>query len=125
MRLGPAAAAAAVLGAGLAVRAGPPGPFSKYAGVALYATLIYTIVVVVAPQVRQRVAALVALSFCVAVELAQLTPVPAALSGRSRLARLVLGTTFHPPDLLFYAVGVAGALLAHRALSRVRHARGA
>ena len=109
-----------MLGAGPAVRAGPPGAFSKDAGVALYATLIYALVVLVAPQVRQRVAALAALSFCFAVELAQLTPVPAALSGRSRLARLVLGSTFHAPDLLFYAVGVAGALLVHRVL---RHPR--
>jgi len=119
-RLGPLVAAAAVLAAGLAVRAGPPGPFSKYAGVALYATLIHTLVVALAPRLSQRGAALAAGAFCFGVELAQLTPWPAALSSRSRLARLVLGSTFHAPDLLCYVLGVAGAVLVRRVLRGVR-----
>jgi Protein of unknown function (DUF2809) len=55
----------------------------------------------------------VALAFCWAVELAQLTPVPARLSERSVLARLALGSTFNTPDLFWYAVGVALAAVPH------------
>jgi hypothetical protein len=46
-------------------------------------------------------------AFCWLVEFAQLTPYPEELSDRSVLARLVLGSTFNPPDLFWYVVGVA------------------
>lgn len=112
------AAAVVVLAAGLSVRAFAGGAFAKYAGVALYAALVYALVVVVAPGRRPVVVAALALGFCWAVELAQLTPWPAALSARSVVARLVLGSTFNPPDLMWYAVGVAAMLALHRAVRR-------
>ena len=59
---------------------------------------------------RPLVVAGVALALCVVVELAQLTGLPA----RVPQLRLVLGTTFAPDDLLWYAVGAlvgAGALV--------------
>jgi hypothetical protein len=102
-----------VAGAGLAVRAYTGGAFAKYAGVALYACLMYVIVRLFAPRARPWVVALVALGACWAVEFAQLTPVPAALSARSALLRLAFGTTFSPADLLWYAVGVAAAFALH------------
>jgi hypothetical protein len=59
------------------------------------------------------VAGAVALGVCWAVELAQLSPVPAALSARSTLARLVLGSRFNVADLIWYAIGIAGMVAAH------------
>lgn len=103
-----------VLAAGLVVRDVTTGAVGKYGGVALYAVLIHVLVVVVAPRLRPPAVAGVALGICVLVELAQLTPLPAALSERSVVARLVLGSTFNAPDLLWYAVGVAVALAVDR-----------
>jgi hypothetical protein len=112
-----AGSAVVILAAGLGVRAVAGGPFAKYAGVALYAALVYALAVVLAPRLRPGVVAALALAFCWAVELAQLTPWPARLSARSTAARLVLGSTFNPPDLLWYAVGVAAMLALHQALA--------
>ena len=58
------------------------------------------------------------LAFSCAVECLQLTDVPAALAERSTLARLALGTTFHAPDLLRYALGAAVWWLGHRLAAR-------
>ncbi|PZG38155.1 DUF2809 domain-containing protein [Spongiactinospora gelatinilytica] len=112
-RLAAGAAAVVTVAAGLGVRALAEGDFAKYAGDALYTLLIYALVVVAAPRVRPPVAALVAAGVSWLVEFAQLTGVPAALSQESPLARLALGTTFNPPDLLWYAVGAACGLIAH------------
>jgi hypothetical protein len=101
------AAAILILVAGLTVRAVTTGGFAKYAGVALYAALVYALVVLVAPRLRPLWTAVAAVTFCWIVEFAQLTPVPADLSARSGLARLVLGSTFNPPDLFWYLAGVA------------------
>ncbi|MEV6970522.1 DUF2809 domain-containing protein [Hamadaea sp. NPDC051192] len=106
-------AAVVVLLAGLGVRAVTDGVFAKYAGVALYAVLVYVLVLVVAPRIRPSMSAGISLAFCWAVEFFQLTPIPADLSSRSTMVRLVLGSTFNPPDLLWYAVGAAAAYLVH------------
>ncbi|MBB5867988.1 hypothetical protein F4553_001367 [Allocatelliglobosispora scoriae] len=105
-RIRPAVAAVVVLLLGLAVRALTAGAFAKYAGVALYAALIYALVVCLAPRIRPLAAAPIALAICWLAEFAQLSPYPAELSARSTLARLVLGSTFNPPDLAWYAVGI-------------------
>ncbi|KOU01710.1 membrane protein [Streptomyces sp. NRRL F-5755] len=104
--------------AGLGVRAGAArtglGPdVAKYAGDALYTVLVQTLVVVAAPRVRPPVAAGVALAISWAVEFAQLSDVPAELSRRSVVARLVLGSTFNAPDLFWYAVGAGCAWAVH------------
>lgn len=117
-RLVALAATIAVLVAGLSVRAFADGAFAKYAGVALYTVLIYTLVLVIAPRIRPLIAGVLALAISWAVEFAQLTPVPAALSARSGLARLVFGSTFNPPDLFWYAVGAAFAAAVHHAARR-------
>jgi hypothetical protein len=103
------AAAILVAIAGLGVRAATTGAFAKYAGVALYAALVYALVVLLMPRWRPLWTAPVAVGFCWLVELAQLTPYPAELSASSGLARLVLGSTFHGPDLFWYVVGVTAA----------------
>jgi hypothetical protein len=112
------AAAAAILLAGLAVRWLAGGAVAKYGGVALYAALVHALVVVAAPRITPWRAGVLALAFCWAVELTQLTPGPAALSRRSLLARLVLGSTFNPPDLAWYAVGIWMAFELHRLARR-------
>lgn len=111
-------AAVVVTAAGLAVRAFTGGALAKYGGVALYACLVYVIVLLFAPRARPWLVAPVALGVCWAIEFAQLTPVPAALSERGVLLRLVFGTTFNPPDLLWYAVGVAAAFAPHTVTRR-------
>ncbi|OCG73832.1 DUF2809 domain-containing protein [Microbacterium sediminis] len=106
-----AAAAALTIAAGLGVRAFGGGDVAKDAGVALYAVLVLWLVVLVAPRIRAVLAGVIAFALSAAVELFQLTRIPAQLAGHP-LARLILGTTFHGPDLAWYAVGAAaGALL--------------
>jgi uncharacterized membrane protein len=110
----PAVAAVLTVAAGLSVRSVLAGDLAKYAGDALYALLIFWLVLVVAPRTRGWVAAVVACGASVAVELFQLTGIPAELGAHSMLARLVLGTTFNAPDLPFYAVGAAVGWALHR-----------
>ncbi|WP_327115866.1 DUF2809 domain-containing protein [Streptomyces sp. NBC_01341] len=118
-----AAAALVTVAAGLGVRAVTGGDFAKYAGDALYTVLVHTVVVFLAPRVRPSVAAGTALVFSWAVELAQLTGVPAELSRGSVVARLVLGSTFNAPDLLWYTVGAGFAWAAHARLVSGRSER--
>jgi hypothetical protein len=113
-RAAPALAAAVTVAAGLSVRSVLGGDLATYAGDALYALLVFWLVLVVAPRTRGWVAAAVAFGVSVAVELFQLTGVPAELGAHSTFARLVLGTTFNAPDLPFYAVGAAVGWALHR-----------
>ncbi|MFD6446522.1 DUF2809 domain-containing protein [Promicromonospora sp. NPDC060204] len=118
-RAAPAAAAVLTVAAGLSLRSVLTGDLAKYAGDALYALLIFWLVLVVAPRTRGWVAAAVACGVSVAVELFQLTGIPAELGAHSTLARLVLGTTFNAPDLPFYAVGAAAGWALHHLAGRV------
>lgn len=119
-RLMACGAAVLTVAAGLGIRAVGAGDVAKYGGDALYTVLVHTLVVLAAPRVRPLTAAAGALAFSCAVELLQLTAVPAVLAARSVLARLVLGSTFNAPDLLWYAVGAACAGLAHAVTARRR-----
>ncbi|MER8186481.1 DUF2809 domain-containing protein [Kitasatospora sp. NPDC094015] len=110
------AAAAATVAAGLLVRAAPVGEWAKPAGDLLYTVLLQTLVVLAVPRLRPAAAAGLALAAGWAVEFFQLTGIPAELSARSGIARLVLGSTFNPPDLGWYAAGAALGLLVHAAL---------
>ncbi|WP_206061405.1 DUF2809 domain-containing protein [Nonomuraea basaltis] len=112
-RLPVALAAALTIAAGLGVRLLWDGPVSKYAGDALYTVPIYTLVVLARPSVRPWAAALVSAGLSWAIEFAQLGEIPAVL-------RPVLGSTFNPPDLLWYAVGAAAAWAAHTLWLRQR-----
>jgi len=104
-----------VLALGLGVRAFTGGDFAKYAGVALYATLIYALL---SFWLRPLWAAIAATGFSWAVEFFQLTGIPADLSARSTLAHLVLGSTFNAPDLFWYVVGAAlGVVIVRRKAS--------
>ncbi|MET4922759.1 DUF2809 domain-containing protein [Streptomyces sp. PSRA5] len=112
-RLVATAVAVGVVGAGLGVRVVADGGVAKYGGVALYTVLVYVLVVLAAPRVRPVVAGCGALAFSWAVELLQLTGVTAGPAERSVIVRLVFGSTFNAPDLLWYALGAAAAALAH------------
>lgn len=112
-RLHIALAGTVTVSAGLGVRALWDGPFAKYAGDALYTVLIYVVVVFFWPRVRPVVAALTAAAASWAIEFAQLTDLPQVL-------RPVLGSTFNPPDLFWYAVGAAFAWAVHALWPRLR-----
>ncbi|MFD8742366.1 DUF2809 domain-containing protein [Streptomyces sp. NPDC059616] len=104
-----AGAAALTVLAGLGVRAFADGDLAKYAGDALYTVLVCALAAVIAPGARPVARAGAALAFSWAVELLQLTGVPADLSRHSAVARLVLGSTFNAPDLFWYVVGAGFA----------------
>jgi hypothetical protein len=104
-------AAALFLAAALAVRAftgdwqGGNDP-AQYSGTALYASMVYAGVIFLWPRIAPLPAGVIATAFCWLVELAQLTGIPAELSARSLLARLVLGIQFDWTDMLWYPIGV-------------------
>ncbi|WP_369265281.1 DUF2809 domain-containing protein [Streptomyces sp. R35] len=108
-------AAVLTVAVGLGARAGMEGDVAKYSGDALYTTLVYTLVVLAAPRAKPLTAAGVALGISWAVEFLQLSGVPAELSRRSVVAHLILGSTFHTPDLFWYAVGAALGWCIHAA----------
>lgn len=114
------AALAITVVCGLGVRHVTGGAFGKYAGDALYGTAVYWCVVLIRPT--RRLAAIVAVGICWAIELFQLTPVPAKLSSHSTLARLVLGSTFGGWDMVAYPVGVTVAVAVHALLRRISRA---
>jgi hypothetical protein len=99
-------AAVLTIAAGVGIRLLWDGPFAKYAGDALYTVLIYLLLVLVWPAIRPWMAAPVSAGLSWAIEFAQLGDIPAVL-------RPVLGSTFNPPDLFWYAVGAALACAVH------------
>ncbi|GGH48048.1 hypothetical protein GCM10010921_25220 [Microbacterium album] len=96
--------------AGLSVHAlAPDGFVSDAAGDALYAALIFALGVCVAPRAPSWGVAAVALAWCTAVELFQLTGLPEAWGAAFRPLTLVFGTVFAAEDLVMYALGIAAA----------------
>jgi hypothetical protein len=71
------------------------------------------------------VAGVTAVGISWAIELFQLTGIPSDLSEHSVISRLILGSTFNAPDLLWYAVGAASAGFIHKRyrMSRRGHRR--
>lgn len=104
-RVSTAIALGGVVLAGLVVTRFGAGPWADSTGDALYAAMAVLLVRLIAPQVSIRRQASIGLGWCWLVEFAQLTGVPAAVVAQVPLARLVLGTTFVPVDLLAYVVG--------------------
>lgn len=118
------AGAAATIGCGLAVHGLlPDTAASDIAGDALYALLIYLLVVAVAPRARDVVPFAVSIAWCTAVELLQLTGLPERAGAAFPPAMLVLGTAFDPRDLLVYVVTVAIAAGADAVLCSIRSRR--
>ena len=96
--------------AGLGLRSGDvplPAAIIKYGGDALWSTMVFVGITAICPRGRTRHLAAAALAFSWGVEFLQLHHDVVLDAIRStRLGRLALGTTFNPPDLAAYAVGV-------------------
>jgi hypothetical protein len=95
------------------------GLVDKSLGDALYAVAAYLVLGLLLPRLSRPWLAVLALGYCAAVELFQLTGIPARYAHLAPV-RWLLGTTFAWHDLAFYAVGVAGIalvemLMEHRA----------
>lgn len=117
-RLALAVAAVLIVPAGLLVARGIGGRAAAFAGDALYAGLIYVIVAAVAVRARPAVVAAAATATCAAVELFQLTGIPAMLAQSVPAVSLVLGTTFQWSDLLAYLFGAVTAALVDAVIRR-------
>ncbi len=104
-RIALAATAPVVIAAGLALST-LDSAVAAFAADALYAVLVFLLVAFLAPRARVLPVAAIALVFCAAIELFQLTPVPARVDALIPGAELVLGSTFQATDLLAYALGV-------------------
>ena len=98
----------------------PDTAVTDIAGDALYAVAAYLAVVIVAPRAAVLTVGAVSASWCVLVELFQLTGIPLALGAVFPPAALVLGTVFDGRDLLVYLVATVLAVGADATVSRVR-----
>jgi hypothetical protein len=103
---------------GLSTRVFPgayPDLAARHAGDALWAAMIYCGLRMLLPDRGYLMAALLALSFCLAVECSQLYQAEWIRSLRSTLlGGLILGRGFLWVDLLRYAAGIVLALLVDR-----------
>lgn len=122
-RLLPGLLVAATIAAGLGVAVLlPDTAVTDIAGDALYAVAAYLLVLFAAPRASVWVAAVIALGWCAAIELLQLTGVPERLGAAFWPAMLVLGTVFDGRDLVVYAVTIVVVSAVHL-LVRARRAR--
>lgn len=99
------------------------GRLEQYSGTALYASMVYVGVLFLWPRRSPLSAGAIAWTWCWAMECFQLTGIPAGLSARSLVARLVLGVQFDPVDLLWYLPGIIPLVVTHKLLGRSRRAR--
>lgn len=95
------------------IRAVTDGAIGQYSGAALSGAIVYAIVVFFWPPVSPFAAGAIATAYCWAVEFSQLTGVPAALSQRSLVARLMLGAQFDIVDVAWYPVGIVPLVALH------------
>lgn len=111
--------AALLLGVALAIRAVSSGrlesngSLEQYSGNALYASMVYTGALFLWPRISPLLAGGIAVGFCWLVEFSQLTGIPAFLSARSLLARLVLGVQFDLTDVAWYPAGIVPLVVLH------------
>ncbi|BCJ33246.1 hypothetical protein Athai_07490 [Actinocatenispora thailandica] len=105
--------AACFAAAAYAIRAAMDGPIEQYSGAALSGAIVYTIVLFVRPSIFPPIAGGVAVAYCWFVEFAQLTAIPATLSGHSWLARQLVGAQFDLVDVTWYPVGIIPLVAAH------------
>jgi lysylphosphatidylglycerol synthetase-like protein (DUF2156 family) len=116
-----AACVPVILAIGLLTRFGLSGGVADASGSVFYTALVYVLLALIAPRARPIALGLGALAFSVAIELFQLTSVPAKLADGFSPIKLVLGTSFAASDLAAYAVGAASAVaIEHLASSRAR-----
>ncbi len=98
--------------------------FDKYLGDALYAAMVYTILRLIYMSASVAVPAMLMMT---AIELFQLTMIPAHMLGSEhlmiRISARLIGTSFTFLDLLAYAIGIACLYLADSSATRVTLAR--
>lgn len=115
----------AIVALGILSRLRPIGMpwFDKYLGDALYAAMIFALILLVRRPVALDRAAVVAFGLVCVIEVFQLTNIPLTLREQAnpllRLLAVVLGTRFDIIDIVFYALGIA-ALLALELYARRR-----
>lgn len=123
------AAAAGFLAIALTIRAlaagtlNSTGRLEQYSGTALYASMAYAGVLLLWPRRSPVAAGMIAWAWCWTMECFQLTGIPADLSARSLVARLVLGVQFDPVDLLWYLPGIIPLVVLHELLDRSKRPR--
>lgn len=118
MRLILAATAAVVLLAGLCLQLLDRTVAVDLAGSALYAMLVGLLVAIAWPRLAGWIVALAAFAISAAVELLQLTGIPAAIVSAVPPLRLVFGSSFDPLDLVGYAIGAVALFFVHAAVVR-------
>jgi len=89
------------------------------AGSVLYVGFAGMLLAALWPALSSAAIAAVAFAFAAAVELLQLTGVPPAIVAAFPPARLLLGSSFDPLDLVAYAVGAVLLFIAHVGLTRL------
>ncbi|WP_395244968.1 DUF2809 domain-containing protein [Agromyces sp. MMS24-K17] len=100
-------AAVGCLVLGLALQVLDRTPVVDVLGGILYAALVGCLALLVAPGLRPWAVAAIAFGVSTAVELLQLTELPAAIVAAAPPARLVFGSSFDPWDLVAYLGGAA------------------
>ncbi|WP_223628529.1 DUF2809 domain-containing protein [Microbacterium sp. EST19A] len=118
-RVAVAVLAAVTVGLGLLFHRSVGGTIGDIAGDALYAVLIYLLVVLVAPGAPRPVVAVIAFAVCTGVELLQLTALPREWAAVFPPIEIVLGSGFDPRDIVVYAAAVAAASVVDIAVTRV------
>lgn len=110
-----AVAVVVIIVLGLSSRAFPflvPAALGKYPGDALWAMMVQFGIAFLRPELRPSRVATFALGVSWLVELSQLYQAPWINALRAtRLGHLALGSQFHWPDLLAYALGISAGLL--------------
>lgn len=123
-RVAAAVLLAATVALGLEVHyALPDGEFGDIIGAGLYTVAVYLGVVLLAPRARPWIAFVLAVAWSFAVELLQLTELPARATEAFAPARLVLGSGFDVRDLLVYALAGGVTLGADLLATRIRTRR--
>lgn len=92
-------------------------------GDALYATLVYLLLALLAPRSPRRFIGALALIACAVVEFLQLTGIPREVATAFPPAALVLGAGFDQRDLLVYAAAVVITMIIDVAISRAARPR--
>jgi hypothetical protein len=110
------------IGLGLLLRSGGtpfPSAVVKYGGVALWAVVVFLGLGFILARTATITIACAAVCISWGVEFLQLYHAPWIDVIRStRLGLLVLGSTFHSPDLMAYCLGVAFGAIAEAVFSR-------
>ena len=117
-RLTAASVAAVTIIVGLAVHRLGTGDIGDIAGDALYAALIYLILVILLPRSPRRVLAAAAIIFCTVIEMLQLTDVPTTIATGFPPAFLLFGASFDQRDIIVYAFAIVIIMLADAAIAR-------